>query len=112
MSLYIEGIYCDDLESVVQLTQQWSAVNGESMNLAVAQSHEASCFIWSSVEVDSNRRAGKSMQAGEKERIFLLPMSCRSPAEGVAQIKGVYHLTWIWDLFCPGLTSNSEISLS
>ena len=29
------------------------------------------------------------MQAGEEERIFLLPMSlCRSPAEGVAKIKG------------------------
>ena len=32
------------------------------------------------------------MQAGEEERIFLLPMSlCRSPAESVAQIKGVYR---------------------
>jgi hypothetical protein len=40
------------------------------------------------------------MQAGEEEQIFLLPKSlCRSPEEGVAQIKGVYHHAWIWDLF-------------
>jgi hypothetical protein len=52
------------------------------------------------------------MQAGEKKQIFLLVMSlCKSPAEGVAQIKGAYHHTWIWDLFCPRLTLNSEISL-
>jgi hypothetical protein len=44
----------------------------------------------------------------EKERIFLLPMSsCKSPAKDVAQIKGVCHHTWIWDLFCPRLTLNS-----
>ena len=55
----IEGIYCDDLQSVVQLTQQWAAVDGKSKNLVVAQSHEASCFSWSSVEVGSNRCAGK-----------------------------------------------------
>jgi hypothetical protein len=59
MSLYIEGIYCDDLQSVVQLTQQWAAVNGKSKYLAVAQSHKASCLSWSSVEVGSNRCAGK-----------------------------------------------------
>ena len=59
MSLYIEGMYCDDLQSVVQLPQQWSAVNGKSKDLVVAQSHEASCFSWSSVEVDSNRCADK-----------------------------------------------------
>ena len=54
MFLYIEGIYCDDLQSVVQLTQQWSAVNGKFKNLVVAQSHEASCLSWSSVEVGYN----------------------------------------------------------
>jgi hypothetical protein len=49
------------------------------------------------------------MQAGE-EQIFLLPMSfCKSPAEGVAQIKGVYHYTWIWDLPYPRLTLNSDL---
>ena len=48
MSPCIEGIYCDDLHSVVQLTQQWSAVNGKSKNLVVAQSHGA-CLTWSSV---------------------------------------------------------------
>ena len=36
-------------ESAVQLTQQWAAVNGKSKNQVVAQSHEASCFGWSSV---------------------------------------------------------------
>jgi hypothetical protein len=54
----LEGIYCDDLQAAVQLTQQWSAVDGKSKNLVV-QSQEASCFSWSSVEVDSNRCAGK-----------------------------------------------------
>ena len=59
MSLFIEGIYCDDFQSGVQLPQQWSAVSGKSKDLVVAQSHEASCFSWSSVEVESNRCAGK-----------------------------------------------------
>jgi hypothetical protein len=59
MSLYIERIYCDDLQSAVQLPQQWSAVNGKSKDLEVAQSHETSCFSWSSVEVGSNRYADK-----------------------------------------------------
>ena len=49
-------------------------------------------------------------QAGVEEGTFLLPMSlCRSPGEGVAQIKRVYHHAWIWDLLYPGLTLNSEI---
>jgi hypothetical protein len=60
MSLYIKGIYCDDIESAVQLTQQWAAVDGKSMNLVVSQSHKASCFSCTSVEVGSNRCAGKS----------------------------------------------------
>ena len=59
MSLYTKRIYLDDLQSVVQLTQQWAAVNGKSKDLAVAQSHKAGCFSWSSVEVGSNRCAGK-----------------------------------------------------
>jgi hypothetical protein len=59
MSLYTKGICCDDLQSVVQLTQQRSAVDGKSKDLVVFQSHKASCFSWSSVEVDSNRCAGK-----------------------------------------------------
>ena len=59
MSLYIKGIYCDDLQSVVQVPQKWSAVNGKSKDLVVAQSHEASCFSCSSVDVGSNRCAGK-----------------------------------------------------
>jgi hypothetical protein len=80
-----------------QTPQQWSTEDEESKDLVVAQSHKAS---------RSNRCAGKSMQAGEEERIFPLPKSlCRSPAEGVA------HHTWIWDLFCLRLTLNSKISL-
>ena len=47
--IYLKGIYCNDLQSAVQLTQQWAAVNGKSQYLAVAQSHQASCFSWSSV---------------------------------------------------------------
>ena len=48
MSLCSKGNYWNDLQSVVHLTQQWSAVNGKSKNLEVAQSHEASCCSWSS----------------------------------------------------------------
>jgi hypothetical protein len=70
--------------------QQWSAVNRKSKDLVAAQSHKTGCFSWPSVEVGSNRCAGKEMQAEEEKRIFLLPVSlCRSPVEGVAQIKGV-----------------------
>lgn len=42
MPVYIMGIYPNDLESVVQLIQQREAVNGNSKNLVVAQSHQAS----------------------------------------------------------------------
>jgi hypothetical protein len=58
-SLYIEGMYYDDLQSVVQLTQQWVAVNEKSKNAVVVQSREATCFSWSFVVVDSYRCAGK-----------------------------------------------------
>jgi hypothetical protein len=68
-------------------------VDGKFKNLVVAQSHEHSCLRRSSIEVGSNRGPGKKVQAVEEEWIFLLPMSLyRPPAEGVAQIKGVYHL--------------------
>ena len=69
MSLSIEGSYCDDLQSVVQLSQQWSAVNGKSKNLAVAQSHEASCLSWSP---GSNICSGK---LSANNRIMNLPSS-------------------------------------
>lgn len=45
--------------TIVQLTQQWSGVNGKFKNLVVAQSHVASCFSWSSVGVGSNTCPGK-----------------------------------------------------
>ena len=44
MSLYIKGIRYNDLQSVVQLTQKWSAVNGKSKYIENAQLHEASCL--------------------------------------------------------------------
>jgi hypothetical protein len=59
MYLCIEGIYCDDLQSVIQLIQQQLAVNGKSKSLVVAQFHKGSFFSWSSVEVGYNRCAGK-----------------------------------------------------
>jgi|UPI0000F4F83A hypothetical protein len=39
------------------------------------------------------------MQAEEEEKNFHLPMSYRSPEEGVVQIKGVYRHAWIWALY-------------
>ena len=39
-------------------------------------------------------------QASKEERVFLLPLSlCRPPAEGAAQIKGVYPHAWTLALF-------------
>jgi hypothetical protein len=54
MPLYIKGICCDDLQSIVQLPQQWSAVNGKPKYLVVASS-----FSWSSIEVNFNRYVEK-----------------------------------------------------
>jgi hypothetical protein len=42
---------------------------------------------------------------------FQCPYVARPPTEDVAHIKGMYHHTWIWDLFCSRLTLNSEIFL-
>lgn len=42
MSFYIKGVYGNYLQSVVQLTPQWGAVNRKSKNLNVAQPHQAS----------------------------------------------------------------------
>ena len=49
MFLYIKGIYWNDLQSAVQLTQQWAAVDGKTKNLVVSQSHKARCLSWPSV---------------------------------------------------------------
>ena len=51
MSPYIMGIHWDALDSVVQLTQQWAAMDGKFKGLVVAHSHEASCLRLSSIEV-------------------------------------------------------------
>jgi hypothetical protein len=32
---------------------------------------------------------------------------CRPPEEGVTYVKGVYYLTWIWNLLCSRLTLKS-----
>jgi hypothetical protein len=63
--LYIlKETFWDELQSSVQLMQQWAVMNGKSKNLIVAQSLEAICFSWSSgicwnTEVVSDRCAGK-----------------------------------------------------
>ena len=44
-------IFCYDLKTVVQVTQQWATVNGKFKTLAIAQSHKASCLSWSSVDI-------------------------------------------------------------
>ena len=91
-SLYSKGIcwwltVCSPTPTTVSSSCEW-----KSKDLAVVQSHKAS-----------------------RQRsvcVFLLPMSlCRSPAEGLVQIKGVFYHAWIWDLFCHRLTLNTEISL-
>jgi len=66
MSLNIKGNYCNNLQSAVQLTQQWAAVDGKSKDLVVAQSHEAECFFGNPKEIGSNRCAGKEVQAVKK----------------------------------------------
>ena len=74
MSLHIKGIYCDDLQSAVQLTQQRAAMDGKPKNLVVSQSHEASYFSWSSVEVGSNKYASKCKQLKKSESpVFQCP---------------------------------------
>ena len=60
MSLYIKGIYCDDLESAVQLTQQQAAVNGKSKDPVAAQFHRVGALAglpskWNPEEAGSNR---------------------------------------------------------
>jgi hypothetical protein len=49
----IKGVYCDDLQPVVQLTQQWASVNVKSKSWIAAQSHLASGFTLVPVFVPS-----------------------------------------------------------
>jgi hypothetical protein len=49
--VYIKGIYWNDLQAAVQLTQQWPGVNRKSKILIASQSHEAVCLSWSFVYV-------------------------------------------------------------
>jgi hypothetical protein len=74
-------------------------VNRKSKNLEVAQSHEAKCLSWSSVQAGILKKVPTDVLASKcklaKNKPFLLPLSfCRPPAEGVAQIKDVYHQAW------------------
>lgn len=52
-------MHCDDLYFVLQLIQQWAAVDKKYKNLEVSQSQEASCLSLSSIEVASNICSGK-----------------------------------------------------
>ena len=42
-------IYWNDLQSAVQLSQQWAAVNGNPKNPVAAKFQEAGCLSWLSV---------------------------------------------------------------
>lgn len=76
-SLESQGNLCVVGELVEDFQSSAISSSWKSKDLAVAPSH-----------------GGR--QAGKKERLFLLPMSlCRSPAEGVSQIKGAYHHAWV-----------------
>jgi hypothetical protein len=82
-TLYIVREFVDDLQSVVQL------------------SNNVQQQLWIEVQESSSFSVPQGKQAKKKEQIFFLPMSlCRSPAEGVAQINGRCHQAWIWDLLC------------
>lgn len=59
MPLYIKGIYWDGIQFIVQLTQQWAALNGKPKNVVVTQSQEAICVSCSFADLGSNRCAGK-----------------------------------------------------
>jgi hypothetical protein len=83
--LYIVKEFVDNLQSAVQLPTLVSrSCEWKSKDLTVAQSHTAS----------SRRRERERRREGERETVFLLPTLCRSPAEGVAQIKGMCHHTF------------------
>ena len=94
MPLYIKGKYCNDLQFVVQLTQQWEWEVQESSSCSVPRLQVFQlvfCIRWNPEEVGSNRSSGKCKET-KKNGPFLFPLSlCRPPAEGVAQIKGVCH---------------------
>ena len=43
-ALKSQNLWSVSIESTLQLTQQWTAMDGKSKNLVVSQSHEASCL--------------------------------------------------------------------
>ena len=76
-SLYIVKEFVDDLQSAVQLpTMVSSSCEWKSKDLAVAQSHKAAGLGRERVNLPSSN------------------VLIWSPAEGVAQIKGVFHHTF------------------
>ena len=102
---------CGSHWSVVQITQQKSAMYGKSKIREVFQSHEASCFNWSSVG-DSNGFAGKSMQQSRKSESSFFQCSYIGPlAEGVAQTKGLYHPDLRFSLFQADLELRDLLAL-
>ena len=113
MSLYIKGSYWNDLQSAVQLTQQWATVNGKSKDLVVAQSHEAGCFSWS-----SRRQMCWQVSKSSMEEAFLLPLSYVGfqqklrPRLQACTTTPAPKLFFTWNLLCPRLALNSEICLS
>jgi hypothetical protein len=101
MSLYIKGNYWNDLQFVVQLTQQWEAVNGKFKNQLISRYQEAGCFSWPSVwagilkkQVPTDVLTSKCKQAKKSEPSFFHCPYEGLWEEGVVQIKGVYHHAW------------------
>lgn len=83
-SLYIVRGFVDDLQSEVQLPH-----NGQQK-------------LWMEVQGFSSCSVLQGKKAKKRERVFLLPMSLyRSPVEGMAHIKAVYHHAWVWGMLCP-----------
>ena len=60
------------------------------------------CFSWFSVEVGSNRCAGKQRQAGE-EWVFFLPLSWSRSPEGIVRLKVCLTTTRSGNCIFPGL---------
>jgi hypothetical protein len=73
MSLYVKGNYWDHLQSAVQLTQQWAAVNGKSKSpRVVAQSHKDRCFCCSRKHLWTPKRLPRSELRCYHIRVSLL----------------------------------------
>ena len=99
MSIYIKGIYCNDLQSVVQLTQVGLL---SPTRLVVSAGLLYKLDSWRS-------RFQQMCWQVSASRVNLLSSIILCPAEGMAQIKGMYYHAWIRNLLCLRLALNSEI---